>query len=129
MLATSSSLSNHGGSTTGKFVYVKLGNNYGLYFYVYKGSDTLVLTNTSRNNSTYGTAGHWHKVTFDVNTKTVSWYSSSSTSKDDYSSAITHTYSQSDFDSLGDPATTQFYIHAAGRGGTDGVRNVTWVAT
>lgn len=130
VIATSNSLSNHSNSTTGKFLWLTLGNNYGLYFTCYKGSDTQAFQDTSsRNNSTYGVAGYWHKVTFDVSSRTLSWYSSTSTSKDDYSSAITYTYSQSDFDSLGDPATSDFYIHVSGRGGTDGVRNVNWEAT
>ncbi len=96
---------------------------------VYNSSGTSLLNNNSRANSTYAVAGKWQKVTFDVSTRTLSWYSSTSTSKNDYSSAITYQFSQSDFDGHGDPTTTEFYIHVAGRGGTDGVRNVTWEAT
>ena len=107
---------------------LQLGNAYGLYWYVYKNNDVQLLYNNSRNNSTYGVAGYWHKVTFDVASRTLSWYTSTSTSKSDYSSAITYTYSQSDFD-FPNPTTTGYYIYVCGRGGTDGVRNVTWVAT
>lgn len=128
-IATSSSLSAHGSAVTGKFFHVDLQNAYGMRLNVLDGSGTSLLYNSSRASSTYAVAGYWQKVTFDVATRTLSWFSSTSTSKDNYSSAITYQFSQSDFDSHGDPATTVFYIHTAGRGGTDGIRNVTWEAT
>ena len=128
-IATSNSLSAHGNAVTGKFFHIDLQNNYGMRFKAYDSSGTQLVNNTTRANSTYAVAGKWQKVTFDVSTRTLSWYSSTSTSKDNYSSAITYQFSQSDFDGHGDPATTDFYIHVAGRGGTDGVRNVTWEAT
>lgn len=129
IITSSNSLSQHSGSTTGKMITLQLGNAYGLYFYVYKGGDTQVLYNNSRASSTYAVAGYWNKVTFDAASRTLSWYTSTSTSKSDYSSAITYTYSESDFATFTNPTTTGYYIYVCGRGGTDGVRDVTWVAT
>lgn len=119
------------GQTLGdKLVELYSGNGYSLNFNVRNSAGSAIHTHTVTS-SAYAQAGYPHRITYDQVAGVFKWWSSTSTSVDDLVLHKTATLTGAQYDDVTTAAALDrdYYIGVAGRGGTDGVRNVEWIST
>jgi hypothetical protein len=106
------------------------GNNYSFELHIKDTAGTTIYTN-ELNNSNYATAGHPIRLNFDHPTGVFTWKASTSTSTADFVTLGTYTLTTAQRNVLFTTANRnkEYFLGAKGRGGEDGVRNLTWVTT
>ena len=128
---TSSGIGTNLSLVTGdKLIDLEAGNNYNMSINIidFTGSS---MYNASFSDSAFSVGGHPSRVTFDFPTATFTWYVANGTSTSNLVQKGQYTLSESQQTAmLGTTGRDRdLHIGVAGRGGTDGVRNVVWATT
>ena len=131
-MLTRGTLSNIQSNRTNKALFsIYFGNNEGTYFYVFDGNGTK-LYNTGDISSTTAeaSAGTAWRVSYNSGTGTFTVFVNTSGAFTGMTQKATYTLSASEKSDLEtNYLTTDWYIGIAGRGGSDGNRNMRWEAT